>query len=94
MTSRLRRARKSHWGDCGPWHRIRPGDYYLQGVEFPGGDLGWANEAGHPVRLRECRECAVRYGRGGLFPGAIRRAKAGPPFLGGGANAGSLPEVR
>lgn len=26
--------------------------------------------------------------------GAIRRAKAGPPFLGGGANAGSLPEVR
>lgn len=76
MTSRLRRARKSHWGDCGPWHRIRPGDYYLQGVEFPDGDLGWANEAGHPVRLRECRECAVRYGRGGLFPGADSGAVA------------------
>lgn len=69
-TSELKvvRARKQHWADCADYHRINPGDYYLQSTEFPGGDLGFADMAGRPVRLRECRACAERYGRSGLFP--------------------------
>lgn len=63
-----RRARKQHWADCDRYHRIEPGEFYLEGAEFPGGDLGYADEVDHPVRLRECRSCAERYGRGDLFP--------------------------
>lgn len=68
MKTRVRRARKQHWADCGDFHGINPGDYYLEGAEMPGGDLGYATAVGHPVRLRECRACAERYGRGDRFP--------------------------
>ncbi|MEU2013048.1 hypothetical protein [Nocardia sp. NPDC019302] len=60
----LRRARKVHFG-C---HPIKPGEHYLEFTDFPGSDLGFADAAGHPVRLAECRACAERYGRGHLFP--------------------------
>ena len=43
--------------------KIQPGDYYLMHTEFPGGDAGYADAAGHPVRMAECAECATRYGR-------------------------------
>lgn len=67
MSSVLRRARRhrlcdSH--DCA----IGRGDYYLVHVEFPGGESGFADAAGQPVRMAECRVCAERYGRGDLFP--------------------------
>jgi hypothetical protein len=67
VTSRVRRARKAH--SCGhyPGGQIRPGDLYIEHTEFPGGDVGYADAAGHPVRLAECRDCAERYGRGHLF---------------------------
>jgi hypothetical protein len=70
MSTRLivRRARKRHWADCDSYHRIKVGEYYLEGASMPGDDLGYADYAGHPVRLRECRACAERYGRGHLFP--------------------------
>ncbi|MDH6282904.1 hypothetical protein [Prescottella agglutinans] len=64
-TPRRRVARTWHY--CCPSHRIQPGDVYLEHTEFPGSDVGWADAAGHPVRHRECSECALRYGRGHLL---------------------------
>lgn len=64
MKPTLRRARKARPG-C---HWIKAGDWYLEYTEFPGGELGYADAAGHPVRLAECRACAERSGRGHLFP--------------------------
>lgn len=61
----VRRARKSHWCDSCAHRTIKPGDQYLSGTVFPGDDMGTADT--HPVQLRECRECAERYGRGDRF---------------------------
>lgn len=64
--TRRRIARKPHRCEgCtsiqpGP---IQPGDVYLEHTEFPGGDAGYADAAGHPVRAAECAGCAARYGR-------------------------------
>lgn len=66
ITTRARRARKRTWcGSCSG--AIQPGAVYLEGKEFPGGELGFADYAGRPVRLIECRECAERYGRNQLI---------------------------
>ncbi|MGW4126286.1 hypothetical protein [Nocardia sp. NPDC004711] len=59
-TTRLRCARKSHECTCDRW--IQPGEQYLEHKEFPGGESGYANAAGHPVCLAECYRCAVRCG--------------------------------
>jgi len=64
---RLCRARKSYWCDSCAARCIKPGQQYLLGTVFPGDDSGLADTAGHPVRLRECFECAERYGRDDLF---------------------------
>ncbi|MFV8173774.1 hypothetical protein [Mycolicibacterium peregrinum] len=66
-TMRVRRARKARRGCCGP---IQPGEFYIEHTEFPGGESGYANAAGHPVRLAENRACAERYGRGPLIAAA------------------------
>ncbi|WP_301119839.1 hypothetical protein [Mycolicibacterium fortuitum] len=61
--ARVRRARRNRRG-C---HPIRAGELYIEHTEFPGGDSGYADAAGHPVRMAECRQCAERYGRGELI---------------------------
>jgi hypothetical protein len=61
--SRVRRARRPRLG-C---HPVRPGELSIEHTEFPGGDSGYADSAGHPVRMAECRSCAERYGRGPLL---------------------------
>jgi hypothetical protein len=51
---RRRMARKTHtacWDDCPP---IKPGEVYLEVVEYPGGDSGYATAAKRPVRMRVC----------------------------------------
>jgi hypothetical protein len=66
-TMRPRRARKTRpacGGHCPP---IQPGQMYIEHTEFPGGEAGYADTAGHPVRMAECRRCAERYGRGHLI---------------------------
>jgi hypothetical protein len=67
-TTRPRRARKAHpcsWGRC---RTIAPGEAYLVHTEYPGGDgAGYADSAGHPVRIAECSDCATRYGRADLL---------------------------
>ncbi|WP_280371086.1 hypothetical protein [Nocardia wallacei] len=66
-TTRLRRARKQHpacGGYCPP---IKPGEPYLEHTEFPGADAEYANGAGHPVRMTECRRCAEQSGRAHYF---------------------------
>lgn len=68
MKPRVRRARKPHWCDTGGRYEIGTGAYYLEGASFPGDDIGAADGCGHPVRLRECLDCALRYGRDYLFP--------------------------
>ncbi|OBJ15569.1 hypothetical protein A5622_26620 [Mycobacterium sp. 1245801.1] len=62
-TKRVRRARTIRYG-C---HVIQPGELYIEHTEFPGGDAGYADGAGHPIRMAECRTCAERYGRGDLI---------------------------
>ena len=64
VIAKARRARKPHWGCC---RVIKPGELYVEHTEFPGGESGYADTAGHPVRMAECRECAERYGRGHLI---------------------------
>ena len=67
--SRVRRARKTHRCGCanGPIH---PGQFYIEHTQLPGADADYANAAGHPVRMAECRDCAERYGRGHLIAAA------------------------
>ena len=67
VTTRCRVARKPHQCACGT--TVRPGDLYLMHTEFPGGGAGYADGAGHPVRLAECQACAVRCDRGHLLSG-------------------------
>lgn len=51
-----RTNRRCRWGDC---HRsIRVGEPYLHFVEFPGGESGYADYAGHPVSMDICHMCA------------------------------------
>lgn len=72
-TVRRRVARKPR--PCPGCDRIiAPGATYLEHTEFPGGEAGWADAAGHPVRMSECADCATRYGRGELLG---TRAKGG-----------------
>ena len=68
VRTRVRRARKPRPACGGYCPTIKPGDYYIEWTEFPGGEAGFADAAGHPVRMAECRSCAERYGRGHLFP--------------------------
>lgn len=63
---RVRKARTIRYG-C---HIVMPGELYIEHTEFPGGDAGYADSAGHPVRMAECRCCAERYGRGDLIAAA------------------------
>lgn len=42
---------------------IRKGDLYLLCTEFPGGESGYADSAGHPVQLRICMDCAPAWAR-------------------------------
>ncbi|MCZ4557933.1 hypothetical protein O4215_20440 [Rhodococcus maanshanensis] len=69
MTVKTRRrvARKARLACGGYCRRIQPGEVYLEHTEFPGGDAGYADAAGHPVRMAECADCARRYGRGPLL---------------------------
>lgn len=64
--SKVRRASKARTG-C---HPIQRGELYVEHTEFPGGESGYADAAGHPVRMAECRACAERYGRGNLIAAA------------------------
>lgn len=61
--SRRRVARKNHYCDGCDRRNISTGAPYLLGTVFPGDDSGLADQAGRPVNLRECGECATRYGR-------------------------------
>ena len=65
FTAKARTARKPR--RCSNGHAIHPGDRYIEHKEFPGGDAGHADSAGHPVRMSECGDCAKRYGRGDLI---------------------------
>jgi len=67
VTMRVRRARKPRVACGGYCKPIQPGELYIEHTEFPGGDAQYANSAGHPVRLAECRTCAERYGRGDVI---------------------------
>lgn len=58
-------ARKPHacqWGTCPRGNGIRPGDVYIVSTSFPGHDSGYADAAGHPVRMALCAHCALRFG--------------------------------
>jgi len=73
------RCGKSWWNEG---HPIRPGETYLLHTELPGGESGYADAAGHPVRMAECGDCATRYGRGLLLaapapPGATGDEETG-----------------
>lgn len=68
-TTTVRRiARKPHrcW-DGGGCLAILPGDAYLLHTSFPGDDSGYADTAGHPVRMAECAAHAARYQRDHLL---------------------------
>lgn len=52
---RARRARR-----CDDRGTIAAGELYLLCTEYPGGDSGYADSAGHPVRMRICQRCAPR----------------------------------
>jgi len=55
-------ARQTHpacGGYCPPIHA---GDVYLEVTELPGGESGYADDAGHPVRMVVCVGCACKSG--------------------------------
>lgn len=57
----LRTARKRYQCDDYPQSSadvIKPGDKYVLCTELPGGESGFADDAGHPVKLRLCVNCA------------------------------------
>lgn len=51
------RARKPHRCEWCRKSAIAAGDVYVTWIEFPGGDAGYADSAGHPVRLNVCIDC-------------------------------------
>jgi hypothetical protein len=55
------KARKKHYCEWCRTFAIKPGDTYWRHTEFPGGDAGYADSAGHPVSMRECQPCASAY---------------------------------
>lgn len=60
----VRKARKNYPCDSYPQSsamNIKRGDFYLLATEMPGGESGYADSAGKPVRMRVCAECS--YGR-------------------------------
>jgi hypothetical protein len=62
VTATRRVAKKQHrcqWGDC---RMIQIGDVYVESKTFPGHDSGYADAAGHPVRMAFCARCALRFG--------------------------------
>lgn len=63
-TARRRVARKSHRCNGCDRRTIEPGDPYLSGTVFPGHDT---NTTTAPMRLAECADCAIRYGRSNLL---------------------------
>ena len=66
-TGRRRLARKKHpacGGHCPP---IQPGEVYLEVTEFPGGESGYADAAGHPVRMCVCAPCLIARDRQGAL---------------------------
>lgn len=66
FSARVRKARKARiCPGCRCY--IGAGHLYIEHTEFPGGDAGYADAAGHPVRMAECRQCAERYGRDDRF---------------------------
>ena len=62
--TRRRVARKAHYCEGCARHAIKPGSAYLESVVFPGHDVIETNQ---PIRMRECRACATRYGRAQLL---------------------------
>jgi len=66
---RRRVARKAHqcFGCVSGNRLIRAGEVYLEQIEFPGGELGYADYARRPFRMRQCAECATRYGHTDLL---------------------------
>ena len=73
---RVARAdRRCRWGDC---HRgIRATEPYLHIVEFPNGESGYASDAGHPVAMDICHECAHGgYGEDLLVPAGLQIREA------------------
>lgn len=62
VQQKVRRAAKTH--SCEGYRcprkptRIKPGEHYLLCTEFPGGELGYADHAGHPIRFKYCADCA------------------------------------
>lgn len=64
----VRTARRAYYcGGCAKGTAIQPGDRHLEHTEYPGGESGYADSAGHPVRMRECAPCAHKCGRGDLL---------------------------
>lgn len=59
-TERLVTARKRHQCEDYPptTHTIKPGEQYVIATEYPGGESGYADDAGHPVRIKLCTACA------------------------------------
>ena len=64
---RRRMARTAHPACGGYCPTIQPGEVYLEVVEFPGGESGYATSAGHPVRMAVCARCACASGNGHLL---------------------------
>lgn len=64
VARKLHRCSESGWSEG---HPIKRGEVYLEWTEFPGGESGYADHAGHPVRMAECAECARRCGRAELL---------------------------
>ena len=58
-----RRVARKAWPGCGGYCRtIQPGEVYLEVTELPGGESGFADSAGRPVRMAVCAPCAMRHG--------------------------------
>jgi hypothetical protein len=73
VTKVIRKARKTHNCD-GCWAQIKPGDSYLTHTALSGDDYyhdaldrETLKPAKTPIRLKECAECASRYGRAELI---------------------------
>jgi hypothetical protein len=55
-------------GSFGCTRIIASGEVYLVWTDYPGptDEMGYATQAGHPLRSSECETCARRYGRAHL----------------------------
>ena len=80
--ARIARRDRRCVDDDGTWvhggaGKIRAGEPYVVARQYPGPDAGQSDDAGHPVEVALCAECARGHGLGHLIDARLEQQRQG-----------------